>query len=68
MARSLWSRSCVVGGWRKMNSGITPSPLVNVAPLFRTSSSQREGLKRRTTNALAPASSDPTTCMKSALE
>ena len=51
-----------------MNSGITPSPLVSVAPLFRTSSSQREGLKRRTTKALAPAISDPTTCMNKAFE
>jgi hypothetical protein len=50
-----------------MNSGITPSALVTVAPEARTSSSQVEAEKRRATCAGAPARRHPTTCISSAL-
>ena len=54
---TLWSRSREVGGWRKMNSGMTPRALVTVAPQSITWSSQVVTLNRFTTVAGTPATS-----------
>ncbi len=65
--RRRWSRSRSVGGWRKMNSGITPRPFVIVASAARTSSSQLVARKRSVTTASAPAMRQPRNCMSRAL-
>ena len=67
ISRRRCSRSRAVGGWRKMNSGMTPSPFVIVASAARTSSSQLVARKRSATTTSAPAMRLPTNCIRRAL-